>query len=233
MIRGMVHKNLHIDLVVKSLISETPDYWSIFFHRPVNFHYEAGDWIDIEFPGVESGGGKTYSLSSSPTDPDLRITFREGVSPLKKALRGTKPGDKLVITQYGNDYGFQLRANKSSVLIAGGVGIAPFRSMLKEMFDQNSKNSVQLIYLNQTEEFLFKEQLEEWKNSLPNLKIDYVATQELNRKKREKLLISLIGNPSQQFYIAGPPGMVESTTRLIASLGVQDRDVKTDIFGGY
>jgi ferredoxin-NADP reductase len=229
----MVHKNLRIDLLVKSLQSETPGYWSVTFDRPINFHYEAGDWIDIGYEGVVQTGGKTYSLSSSPSEPDLQITFKEGLSPLKKALRGATAGDKLTMTQYGNDYGFQLHANKSSVLIAGGVGIAPFRSMLKEMFDQNNKTNVQLIYLNQNEDFLFKNELDAWLKALPNLSITYISTKELNRKKREKLILSLIKNPNQNFYISGPPAMVESNEHLLIDTGVQVRDIRIDSFGGY
>ncbi len=229
----MVHKDVSIHLVVKSRNNETPGYQSVVFERPVNFEFDSGDWIDIAMKGLDHNGGKTYSLASSPTEQNLRITFREGLSPLKKTLASAKPGDALTITQYGNDYGFQLRANRASVLIAGGVGIAPFRSMLKEMFDQNSKNHVHLIYLNQTADFLFQDELDTWARTLQNLRIDYIPTKELNRKKREKLLTTLINNPNQQFYIAGPTGMVTSTSKLLTSINVHERDIKIDSFGGY
>lgn len=234
MMRGVVNKNVHVELIVTSLREETPNYWSISFQRPVKFIYEAGDWIDIAFNGQDLAGGKTYSLSSSPTDQDLQITFREGLSPLKKALQGVKPGDVLIILQYGNDYGFQLKKNQSSVLIAGGVGIAPFRSMLKEMYDNHDKNEVTLIYLNQNDTFLFKDELEMWSKGLPNLSISYISTKEINRKKREKLILSLIKSPHQNFYISGPPGMVESNEHLLIDhAGVQVRDIRIDSFGGY
>lgn len=233
MIGTVVHKNQNIELIVKELRQETPHYWSLLFHRPHDFAFEAGDWIDIAFPGPELTGGKTYSLSASPTEPDLMITFREGVSPLKRALASAKPGDKLSITQYGNDYGFQLKGNKTSTLIAGGVGVAPFRSMLKEMSDQSGKNTVNLIFLNQTDQFLFKDELDRWAMALPNLTVHYVATKELSRKKREKLITSLITDINQQFYISGPPGMVASNVELLEALGAHRRNVKTDIFGGY
>lgn len=229
----MVHKNQNIELIVKRLTAQTPKYWSIDFHRPNNFQFEAGDWVDIAWLNQELAGGKTYSLSSSPTEPDLTITFREGLSPLKRALVAVQPGAQLRITQYGNDYGFQLRENKSSVLIAGGVGVAPFRSMLKEMYDQRSKHTVQLIYLNQNDDFLFRKELELWSSALPNLTVHYVATKELSRKKREKLITSIIADTNRQFYISGPPGMVTSSVTLLETVGVNKRHIKTDVFGGY
>ena len=229
----MVHKNQNIEISVKAIQPETPGYWSVIFERPAGFAFEAGDWIDLEFAAGKLQGGYTYSVASSPTEPHMMITFREGLSPFKNALRDVKPGDTLFIKQYGNDYGFQLKNNRSSVLIAGGVGVAPFRSMLKEMYDTRTRNDVHLIYLNQNENFLFQEKLDNWRQKLPNISIDYIVTKELSRKKREKQLKALITNTEQYFYIAGPPGMVENTQKFLTGLGVKDRNVKTDIFGGY
>lgn len=229
----MVTKNQHIELIVLHDKLEQTGYRSVFFARPVGFIFEAGDWIDIRFVGRELAGGVTYSISSAPTESEIRITFREGLSEFKKALQVTQPDDRLFIPQYGNDYDFQLKKNQSSVLIAGGVGIAPFRSMIKEMFDSKSANTVTLLYLNLNEHFLFKDELDSWAQALPNLTIAYISTKEINRKKREKILLSLIKNTNQNFYISGPPAMVESNEHLLIDAGVQIKDIRIDSFGGY
>lgn len=229
----MVHKNHHISLTPLKLAEDQPGYLSVYFTRPANFTFEAGDWVDIQFEGRVLKGGITYSLSSSPTEALLRISFREGISEFKKAMQGITPNDQLFISQYGNDYGFQLKKNQSSVLIAGGIGIAPFRSMVKEMYDTGARNDVTLIYLNQNDRFLFKSELDMWAAALPNVQIHYISTKEINRKKREKLILSLIKNPNQNFYISGPPGMVEANEHLLIDHGVQVRDIRIDSFGGY
>lgn len=229
----MVTKDQRIKLIVKTLKREVLDYWTVVFDRPPGFIFEAGDWIDIEFDQGPLKGGKTYSISSSPTEADIQITFREGLSELKRALKDARPGDELYISQYGNDYDFQLNRNRSSVLIAGGVGIAPFRSMLKEMADNHDTNDVSLIYLNQNENFLFSSELDVWSTRLPNLSITYINTKDINRKKREKLIRSLIGDIGQNFYISGPPAMVEANEHLLIDMGVQIRNIRIDSFGGY
>lgn len=195
--------------------------------------FEPGDWMDLYLEDRELRGGATYSLSSSPTEPELRITFREGVSERKRALQSASEGDAWYISQYGNDYGFQLKNHQSSVLIAGGVGSAPFRSMLKQLYDTQGTDDVQLLYLNQTEDFLFKDELDTWSRELPNLSIVYITTSEINRKKREKLILSLIKNRNQNFYISGPPGMVEANEHLLIDNGVPVRNIRIDSFGGY
>ena len=229
----MVTKNQNIPLTALRIEPETVGHWSVYFERPIGFEFESGDWIDINFEGQALKGGITYSISSSPTEDELRISFKEGVSEFKRALRGIQPGTRLTISQYGNDYGFQLKKNQSSFLIAGGVGIAPFRSMLKEMFDNADTNEVTLIYLNQNDNFLFKDELIEWSKSLPGLEIVYVVTKELTRKKREKLIISLVKNLHQNFYISGPPAMVEANEHLLIDYGVHVRNIRIDSFGGY
>jgi ferredoxin-NADP reductase len=229
----MVTKNQHIELIPLRLKLDQQGCWSVYFHRPANFVFVAGDWIDINFENRDLKGGITYSISSSPTEGDIRITFREGISEFKKALQATTTSDRLFISQFGNDYNFQLKKNQSSILIAGGVGIAPFRSMLREIYDNHDKNEVTLIYLNQTGDFLFKDELDVWARSLPNLSIVYIVTKDINRKKREKLLLSYIKNSNQNFYISGPPSMVESNEHMLIDAGVPIRNIRIDSFGGY
>lgn len=229
----MIVKDQQIELIVQRIQPDTPGHWSIYFQRPANFIFAAGDWVDLQFDTRTLRGGITYSISSSPTESELRITFREGISEFKQALQTVQPNDRLTITQYGNDYDFQLKKNQTSTLIAGGVGIAPFRSMLKEMYDTDDKNEIVLIYLNQNENFLFKDELDMWSTALPHVEISYICTKDINRKKREKLIRSLIKSPNQNFYISGPPGMVDSNEHLLIDIGVQVRDIRIDSFGGY
>jgi ferredoxin-NADP reductase len=228
-----VIKDQHIKLVAKEAKLEQPGFWSVYFDRPPGFAFEAGDWIDIQFENRVLNGGITYSISSSPNDNYLQITFREGISEFKTALQSIAGGEQLYISQYGNDYDFQLKKNQSSVLIAGGVGIAPFRSMLKEMYENHDKNKVSLIYLHQNEQFLFKKELDNYLRVLPNFTVSYIITKDINRKKRQKLILSLIKDYSQNFYISGPESMVENNEHLLIDAGVQIRNIRIDSFGGY
>lgn len=229
----MIHRNTAIPIIVKQNRLELNNHRSLLFDRPRGFEYESGDWIDIVLPNRELKGGKTYSLSSSPTEPDLMITFKDGISELKKELAALRIGDELTIVQYGNDYHFTLKPHKVSTLLAGGVGIAPFRSMVKELFDTRSKNQVDLIYMSKNNAFLFQDEFTVWANALADLNITYVVTDSLNKKARTKALFANIKTPAQLFYIAGPEGMVETTEHLLLDYGVRLEDIKIDSFGGY
>jgi ferredoxin-NADP reductase len=228
----VAHQLVDIEITVKHVRAETKQHLSVVFERPRGFDYEPGDWVDLALAG-DLRGGRTYSLSSSPTEPDLMITFKEGQSEIKRALAAAAPGESMRITAFGNDYEFQLDEHRDSVLIAGGVGVAPFRSMLKEMLDARRSGSVVLVYLNATDDFLFKDELDTWQVELPEARIHYLVTQGVKRKDRERLLRDVIPDTAHHYYIAGAEGMIESTEALLDTMGVDHDDIRIDSFGGY
>lgn len=229
----MVYKNQNIKIIVLRTVMIDDKTMTIYFSRPIGFEYEAGDWMDLNFSIENPSGGKTYSFSSSPTERELAVTFKVGLSPFKKALQGVRGGEEIFISQFGNSYNFHLQDNRSSVLIGGGIGIAPFRSMLKDMLDTQSKNEVQLIYMNKGQNYVFYDEIESWKKLLPNLSINYIDTSDLNRKKREKIILNIINISAHHYFIAGPEGMVESSEHLLIDSGIAIQNIRIDSFGGY
>ncbi|RJS47542.1 ferredoxin--NADP reductase [Nocardioides cavernaquae] len=229
----MPHQNVDIPLTVIARRPETPDHLTLVFQRPPRFEFEAGDWIDLEIPGQELAGGRTYSLSSSPGEPDLAITFKVGQSGFKRALQDLSPGDQLRMTAYGNDYDFSLRQHRSSVLIAAGVGVAPFRSMIAEMAETASGESAHLIYLNRTDEFLFKSELDGWSEQLSGVRINYVVTAGMKSKERRRILADSVDDAVHYYYIAGPPAMIEATEAVLMDAGADHHDIRIDSFDGY
>lgn len=228
----MAHRNIDLPILVKELRQETPDHLSLVFARPPGFEYEPGDWIDLGLDG-DLSGGRTYSLSSAPTEPDLVITFKEGQSGIKRSLQSARADDPYRVTACGNDYEFSLRQHRNSVLIAAGVGVAPFRSMIAAMADRSSAESVHLIYLNRSPDFLFREELDRWQRQLPAVSIDFVVTHEMKSKARRRLLAGCVDSSVHYYYIAGPPAMIEATEVVLMDAGVDHGDIRIDSFAGY
>jgi len=222
--------DLNILLKVKEKRYESVDCLSIIFERPRGLLYEPGDWMDIRFLTADLSVGKTYSFASSPTEPDLLITFKKGVSKFKKALEKVQAGDKLLITQYGSN-GFLLNPRFNSVFIAGGIGVTPFRSMLKAAIDNKVKTNITLFYLNHTDNFLFRYELEEWQKEFDFLKIIFIITKAEGRLTKENLQKIITGE--QMYYIAGSPPMVTSYQNTLKELGISDANIKIDRFEGY
>ena len=160
-------------LTVRQIRQESTSYVSIIFERPAGFTYSPGDWVDIQFDVESRTITKTFSFSSSPTEPDIMITFKTGISLFKTRLQLLQVGEKVAIYQYGNS-GFGLDKRYDAVMIAGGIGIAPFRSMIRCLHDSQLPQAVTLLYQSRTNDFPFKEELVYLERMLQNLKIVYV-----------------------------------------------------------
>ena len=226
--------DLNIPLRVEEIRHECADCLSIVFAKPRGFTYNAGDWMDLRFLSADLAVGQTYSFASSPTEPNLRTTFKRGVSPFKRALAAVSPGDILLITQHGSN-GFLHDWRSPALFIAGGIGITPFRSMIKAAIDTGADAEITLIYENHTDDFPFKAELDAWAATVPSLTMQYVPTETHGRLTARTLRTLLPTGPRVpgKSYIAGPPGMVECTEAMLVGMGVAKEAIKTDIFRGY
>ena len=228
--------DLNIILTVTERRRESTSGESVFLRKPAGFEFDPGDWLDIRFPTAELAVGRTYSFASSPTEADLRITYKRGISSFKKALQVVRPGDTLLVTQTGSN-GFLLDHSRPAILIAGGVGVAPFRSMIKEAIDYGDRPSISLLYIDRTDEdFIFRDELDRWARESPSLRVTYVATRREGRLSPARLRAFTAETPAAAeslYYVAGPPAMVTSSEALLTELGISQHRVRSDRFDGY
>lgn len=224
----------NIVLRVAGKHQESSDCISIFLARPRALTFEAGDWLDIRFLSPDLAVGRTFSFASAPTEKDLRITFRRGRTAFKRRLEGVVPGEILLITQLGSN-GFLLNRGSPAVFIAGGVGIAPFRSMIKDILDHGCKLPITVIHVNRTHDAPFREELLGWRDDHPQLDIHHVESAVKGRLTAEHLraLIAAPRRADAAFYVAGPPGFVAATGDVLSRLHIDPTVIKTDSFTGY
>lgn len=219
-------------LVVKGIRQETDLYFSIIFERPIGFEFNAGDCVDLAFTDDPLHEKKTFSFASSPTEEDLVITAKRGFSTYKDKMEKLRIGYVIAATQYGSNFVFD--PNHRSLFIAGGVGVTPFRSMIKEAVDLNRQKEITLIYLSHSDNFPFIEELVKWESENPLLKVYTIATDKDGRFTKETLqkLLPKEAN-SVMSYVVGSPGMVDSVEEYLLELGVGKDFIRTDSFDGY
>jgi len=226
--------DLDIILRVIGKRQESSDCMSVVFARPQGLSFNAGDWLELRFLDPDLAVGRTFSFASAPTEADLQITFRIGSSPFKRRLETVAAGETLLITQYGSNE-FLLDRGSLAVFLAGGVGIAPFRSMIKDVIDHRDLVPITLIHVNRTHDAPFREELLGWRADQGTLDIHHVVSAAKGRLTTEGLrgLISRDTREGAVFYVAGPPGFVSSTTDLLVRLDVAREVIRTDSFTGY
>lgn len=221
-----------MNLTVKQIKSEGQDIISLILQKPPGFTFYPGQYLDISLPkGVHDplGQVRAFTISSSPTEDFLMITTRKRGSQFKKYLSSLKLGNKLTTSHPVGT--FTLDETEKAVFLAGGIGITPFRSIIKYALDQKLKTPITLIYSNSNEHFLFKEELNNWQKIYSKLEIIYIATSQDGHLTR--LPTSYFPLPTSIYYLAGPPKFVDDMEKLLLKQGVDPINIRYDRFDGY
>lgn len=217
-----------IELIIKEIRVETQEYVSIIFAKPKGFTFTLGECFSFRFPSGDTS--KVFSFASSPSEDVIIISYKKGVSEFKKKLQKLHIGESMEVALYGSQYHFD--SKKSSIFIAGGIGITAFRSIIKYCVDKHIISSIHLIFMNRTEYFPFREELENFKRELKNLSVTYIATSIEGRLSEEKIeKLSLRKN--DEVYIAGPPLMIDTAVYLLKHYGIKEKYLHTESFDGY
>ncbi len=232
---------MKLTLVKKS--DEAKGAESFYFTSDEEFKFEAGQYIYITLPKLnypdERGDTRHFTISSSPTEGNIiRITTRiREESGYKKTLDELPIGT--IIEGRGPQGLFILPKDKSPetshIFLAGGIGITPFRSMIKYNMDNNLNLNIHLIYSNSNSDFIFKDELTKWQKECENLKIDFIDTSISDHIDATKLS-SLLNNPpflNPNFWVVGPNAFVNAMEETLETMKIPEDSIKTEKFTGY
>jgi ferredoxin-NADP reductase len=187
---------------------------------------------DFQHPNADTRGFERYfTIASAPYENYIQITTRfdgEMVSSFKQALRDMPEGSE--VTADGPRGKFILESgDHHHILIAGGIGITPYRSMLLQLAHDNMPLKISLLYANRDKNFVFADELIKSQLSNPNFQLikfqdKRITEQDLQAYRQEADSI---------FYLSGPRAMVEAYEDILTSKGLGEDRVRTDYFPGY
>ncbi|MGH8742067.1 MAG: ferredoxin--NADP reductase, partial [Burkholderiales bacterium] len=123
------------------------------FEKPAGFRHKAGQAIVLELldPPAEDGQKRrTFSLVSAPFESTLLVATRMRDTAFKRALKALPEGAGVKLT--GPIGRFTLDAARPAVFLAGGIGITPFMSMLRQAASERSSQPLRLLYSNRRPE---------------------------------------------------------------------------------
>jgi len=206
--------------------------FTFWFSTPAMPHYKAGQFIELVVPHDnkdDRGEKRWFTLSSAPTEPLLAITTKfatDNGSSFKAALRKLEPGAELNMASPIGDFTLPKDAANRLVMIAGGIGSTPYRSMVKYLQDSGEQRPVTLLYTaNTAADVAFHDIFDKLGDNLKT-----VIGEQLTAKK----ILELTGHDDNQtYYISGPEPMVEALGDGLKAAGVNKKLVKADYFPGY
>ena len=218
------------------------------FTRPPSFEFRAGQSIDVTLinpPETDAEGNtRAFTIASPPFVDHLTIATRMRDSAFKRVLRKAPQGLEVKIEGPGGSFTLHKNAAKPGVFLAGGIGITPFLSIVRQAAKDRAPQLLYLFYSNRRpEDAPFLDLLAGLRTE--NRNFHFIPTMTAMAKSsrqwtgetaiidREMLLRHVQEPIGPIYYVAGPPAMVTAMRKMLVSVGVDEDDIRTEEFSGY
>jgi glycine betaine catabolism B len=232
-------------LTLKDKLQVGADTIDFTFTPDQKLSFSPGQYMEWTFPhdGVDSRGNRRYfTIASSPTEEmvKLGVKFYPNGSSYKRNLVSMNQGKKIVASQLAGSFVLPKDVNKKIVFIAGGIGITPFRSMIKYLLDTKQKRNITLLYSNKIKsEIMYADIFD--KVSQLGIKTVYTLTGEtpvnwrgrIGRIDAKMILAEIPDWKERYFYLSGPHIMVAAFEKVLKDMGVSQNQIKIDFFPGF
>jgi ferredoxin-NADP reductase len=208
------------------------------FEKPAGFSFKPGQSIRLallEPPPEPNSAHRAFSLASAPFQDELVVATRmREASAYKRALQALPVGVKVGLTGPLGTMTLHEDSTRPAVFIAGGIGITPFMSMLRQAAHDRLAHRLLLLYANRRpEDAAFLPELQSLERTNSNFRLQAIMTASAGRISGETVerFAGEIAHPV--YYLAGPPSMVEGVTSVLRRIGVTDDDMQSEEFYGY
>lgn len=227
------HHDATIQLTLAEKENLVDNIWAFRFTPTQPTTWIPGQFIRVELDHDspdDEGTKRFFTISSAPYDKIVQITTRVTNSTFKQALAALPIGGVLpMIKEPDGDFVWQ-DSDKPLVLVAGGIGITPFRSILKQRAHDNKPLNATLIYSGRDENLPFKDEFNGWAAEHPEFIVKYVIGERLTAEKIAELQPTI----NESFvYVSGPEPMVETIGHQLKTAGLLDSQLQQDFFPNY
>src|ERR1035437_2331654 len=218
------------------------------FEKPSRFDFKPGQSADVTLsnpPETDSEGNtRTFSIASSPFETQLVFATRMRDTAFKRSLKNVPLGTEVKINPPMGSFTLHKNSAKPAVFLAGGIGITPFISIVRQADHDRLPHKLSLFFSNQRpEDTPFFEELQMLEKSNPNFRLICTMTEKTRSKKEWKGETGLINKEMLSrhlsslqgpiYYTAGPPAMVTAMREMLVGASVDEDDIRTEEFAGY
>ena len=198
--------------------------------KPEGYSFVPGQATEVSVNSPELRNRKNpFTFTCLTKEPYLEFTIkiypeRKGVT---AALDQLKPGDELIL----RDVWGAIHYNGKGVFIAGGAGITPFLSILRDLDDRGEVKGNRLIFANKTksdiiyEDYFRKLLGSDFINILSREKVEGYNWGRIS----EQFLRDNIGDREREFYVCGPDAMIKYVVGLLDNIGVTKKSITLEL----
>jgi ferredoxin-NADP reductase len=218
------------------------------FDKPAGFIFEPGQAVDLVLPAAPDADAEalrhTFSLVSAPCEEELVIATRMRNSVYKRALAAMPAGGRAIVEGPFGSLTLDGDRSRGAVLVAGGIGITPFISILRQAAHERSAQRLALVYSNRRpEDAAFLAELQQLERDLRSFRLLATMTDMARSTvpwSGETRLVDVAlvtgaadGLSRPIYYVVGPPGMVEAVSNVLTQAGIAADDIRSEEFYGY
>ena len=212
--------------------------------KPVRF--AAGQFgeftlIDPPFTDVK-GNTRTFSIASAPESDRIMIATRMRDSAFKRSLAALPTGSPVELMGPMGSFTLHKDPARPAVFLTGGIGITPVRSIVEQAMRLQTPHKIFVFHSNRTRaEMAFFDEFQAW--SRENANLSFIPTLSRERPKNCKLELGKIDQwllsgylsdmHAPVYYVAGPPAMVAAMKVLLAEIGIDEMQIRSEDFVGY
>lgn len=233
-------ENERVRYTVREVVSEAPGVASLSLvdERGAVPEFLPGQFINIYFPETNTPEGKAYSISSSPEEKTFSITVR-ALGEFSNRLCDMRPGNTV---EASLPYGFfrPERDESPVVMLAAGIGITPFRSIIRHAAFHTPHRRLSLFHsVRSSKDTVFRKEFESLAPSLPNFSLSYFITREdvseisnvvPRRIAPDDILAKTPDVSSAEFLLCGSISFTRDMWRSLRHAGIPEDAMYTEAF---
>ncbi len=242
----IVNPKYRFDLTLFKKTQISPDTFLFDFGPQKKFNFTPGQYMEwtLPHPNPDSRGNRRYfSIASAPHENlMMAVKFYTPSSTYKRALFAMQKDTRFIASSLSGDFTMPKDHTTPLVFIAGGVGIAPFRSIIEDIIERKENVNIVILFANKKkEDILFMDTLE--RARAHGVTTHYILTDKSLLPQEWKGLVGHVTPETirlvipdfqkRKFYVSGPQLMVQNFEKVLKETGVNQKNIKVDFFPGY
>lgn len=209
-----------------------------------HFEFKAGQFITLDLPIHEKRlkRWRSYSIASAPdgtNELELCVVKLEGGLGSTYLFEKADIGTEVKFKGPAGAFVLPEQLNHRLVFICTGTGIAPFRSMILDLYQKGQTDvHLHLIFGTRFERgILYREEMERWQEAFPHFKFDVA----LSREKVEGYTYGYVHkiyqnqyaivNSTTDFYLCGWSNMVDEAAERLQGMGYAEGQIHLELYG--
>ncbi len=212
---------MRFDSKILENLKESPRVHIIRLSKPAEFLFKPGQWVSVwcdDFVDEKNNPvHRAFSIASFQDEPHIELCIARGTG-LSAHLQDSPVG---TVVHVDGPYGaFSLKSGRKCLFIAGGVGISPFRPMIRQAL--NDERQVLLIYsMRIPADFLYRKEFEFFGSDfkiVPTITMDHHYRVWEGERGRVQDFLKKYYKKDFDVYLCGPPPMVEAVIEKLKKL---------------